>query len=307
VITQRRNIVKVLEVITRREFLRRTALGGAGIALGLNSCSPYSKNVKWNEVPDSEFSISKFDEWFFFHKIYNGINPNLKTGHTGYSPTFKGSMDRGFTPGTDYSSNYMYAAADGIVLGSSPINTSKTGRLGGLIMYISHGSHTHGTIFRSLYAHLDTAYVKLGDFVQRGDKLASVMDKDHAKLMIHKSQNLVDPDNYGINHSYMTYWDGTKITNDDIDQKNMKQLQIVGEISKMCSEELDLYPRDHKRLANYYVQGCIWDQIEIFRYLDALYDARSRLFPELSPDKFAEYKKEFYANQPIIFTLPLRP
>jgi hypothetical protein len=40
--------------------------------------------------------------------------------------------------------------------------------------------------------------------------------------------------------------------------------------------------------------------------MDELYHDRPKLFSKLNPEKFADMKKEFYANQPIILTLPLK-
>jgi hypothetical protein len=121
---------EMLKKITRRNFLKIAGLGSLGLAAG---CTTFPKNVNWHEVPDSEFSISKFNDWFEAHKLYNGINPNLGIGMTGKGPTFYMSMRSGWTPGIDYSSNFMYAVADGIVAQVGKRDTTPFGpnRMGG--------------------------------------------------------------------------------------------------------------------------------------------------------------------------------
>jgi hypothetical protein len=297
-------------LMNRRSFLKLCGLAAQGLAFGFGTsgCTTFPKDVNWASVPDKDFSLAGFDQWFETHKLYNGVNPNLRMYHVGYCPSFSRSISAIVSPGIDYNSNHMYAAADGVVSQVGKIDTSRTGRIGGGVIKVAHDIRTHGVIFTSIYAHTGTPYVKPGDFIKRGDLIADVMYTPNAKLMILKSQNYIDPDNYGHNHSYMKYWDGTEISNENVDQKNLVQLQIVGDLIKACSQELELWPRYHTNQESYKgrAEGCVWDQTEMFRYLSELYNARPRLFPNLPPEKFAEYKFEFYANQPIVFSLPLK-
>jgi len=204
----------------------------------------------------------------------------------------------------------MYAAAEGqIYKWGSDYHL----RLGGAWLFIAHPT-VERAIFITQYAHLSEIYKK-DTFtpVERGEKIASVMSMNHAKmLMAFYHTHLVDPDNYGENHSYMNFWDGkTNLEISDINQRNNNQISVVKGIQNLASPRIkeDLknrmrYNRQHR--GDWEGKQVWWDEIERFRYLDALYNAKPNLFPELSPDKFAEYKKEFYTNQPIILTLPLK-
>jgi hypothetical protein len=295
--------------MNRRNFLKLCGMAAGGISFGLgtSACTTIPKNVNWNEVPDSEFSIANFDEWFYFYKLYNSLNPNLKFGHAGYSPTFRGSIFSGWTPGIDYSSNNIYAAADGIVYN---IHSLDTGRLGGNTLNVNHnmGPYSVPTIVTK-YAHLGKVYVNSRDKVKRGDILANVGDYNHAKLMMQTlGGNYVDPDNYGEGHCYMKYFDGNDPQVIEPEQKHHKQRAICRDISAYLLPQTgitsnSLFSKSHVQKAG---TLCIWDNIEAFRYLEELYIARPNLFSDLSKDKFAEYKKEFYANQSVILTLPVK-
>jgi hypothetical protein len=295
----------MLEDITRRNFLRIAGLGGLGLAAGLGTsgCASFPKDVNWASVPDNEFTLEKFDDFFTRHKLYNGVG----RGNRGAGPTFSFSLSVGVTPGFDFSSNSMYAVADGVVIDIHELNT---GRLGGSIMYIAHTDENDNMIFISSYGHLGTILVdeekvRAHEFVKvnRGQEIAKVKYFNHAKLMLTRDRNYVDPDNYGEGHSYMNYRSESK--NSNIAGKDIRQQQIVFELMTNTTSEVisKLTKRNHSAYSGIY---CNWDVVEKFRYLDCLFDARPQFFPKLSPDKFAEYKKEFYANQPIILTLPLK-
>jgi hypothetical protein len=297
--------------LTRRSFLKQTTLGGLGLALGLQGCSPYPKNVNWKDVPDSEFSIQKFDEWFDWHKLYNGMNPHLQSHQVGNYPTFKISIGAGFSPGIDYNSNYLYAAADGVVVS---VHAMDTGRAGGTAIWLAHSGGDNAMGIETRYVHLGKSLVQGGQKVKRGDRLADVELKGSGKLMLIFFENLVDPDNYGDGHSHMKYFDG--VQNPPVESpriKRYKQREICEELfshtqnMKLSFEKFGRNP--HFSEINHPKRGtrfAHWDYIELFRYTEELYKAKPTYFPRLSPDKFAEYKKDFYANQPIILTLPLK-
>lgn len=285
---------------------------GAGFGFGTTGCATYPKDVKWSDVPDSEFTIQKFDDWFSFHKLYNSVNPNLKSYNIGNYSSFKVSIGAGFSPGIDYNSNYMYAAADGVVVS---VHEMDTGRVGGTAIWIGHpegGFNFMGLETR--YLHLGKSMVQGGQEVKRGDRLADVELKGSGKLMVSIFGNLVDPDNYGVGHSYMEYFDG--VHNSPVENPKIKSRDQRGICEELFSHaqniELSLkkFGRDpHFSEINHPKRGtrfAHWDYIEMFRYTEELYKARPTYFPRLSPEKFAEFKIEFYANQPIIFTLPLQ-
>jgi len=49
-----------------------------------------------------------------------------------------------------------------------------------------------------------------------------------------------------------------------------------------------------------------WSLVEKFRYLEYLYQTDPKLFPSVPKEEFELVRKEFYENQPIILTLPLK-
>jgi hypothetical protein len=309
----------MLEKLTRRNFLRIVGLGGTGLAAG---CVTSPKVVNLASVSDSEF-LQKFDEWYIENALYNGINPNI-VGRTGVGASFKKSADLGATPGQDYYSNKMYAVACGTVRVIDSIPTAWTGRLGGMVVSIDHPKRPAKddksiTTFVSYYAHLGDIFVQEGQDVERGQLIADVMSTSHAKLFVYKygfieetyKGNLVDADNYGVNHGYMNY-PGAQIDCEGAYAKKRweKQLEILKTVCSYLSPEtgLSLDSLGHRKHPyRSQVTRCYWDEVEIIRYLDKLFEARPQYFPKLTPEKFAEHKKEFYANQPIVFTLPIKP
>jgi hypothetical protein len=302
-----------LEKLTRRNFLRIAVLGGVGLTLGLNGCAP-AKNVNWKEVPDSEFSLKKFEDWFYIHELYCGLNPNLKFSHISSYPgtTFKMSIGTQYqgsyiTPGIDYHSNYLYAAADGVVVDIHKLNT---GRLGGNIVDILHADSNMAMYFITRYGHLGDVKVKYGEKVKRGSLIADTIDSNAAKFMVKIWGNYVNPDNFGPGHSFMKYFEGNEPTVTDVPSKVGKRTQIWKSIIPYIIPEVglteDLLMSMRHRLAKG-MERYDWDDLEKFKFLECLYQARPQYFPKLTPDKFAEMKSDFYANQPGILTLPLKP
>ena len=105
----------------------------------------------------------------------------------------------------------------------------------------------------------------------------------------------------------MEYWDGKTILDIlDTNDKEAKQRLLIEELSSYAPQInlRFLKAKEHRRLHE--GKLCLYDDVEIFRYLAELYEARPQLFPNLLKDKFSEIKKEFYTNQPIILTLPLK-
>jgi len=317
--------------VTRREILKLGAIGGLGLALGLHGCATIPRDVKWAEVSDKEFSIGAFDDWFNAHKLYNDINPNLKFGSAGHYPTFRATVSSsiGATPGIDYSSNRLYAAAEGIVEQTGDIDRLNTGRAGGLYVMVRHGRRTEGTgrswhyaqignparfgfEFHTHYAHLSSLEVEVGQNVKRGD-LIGIVPATYwgiAKLMLtNRSSNYVNPDNYGPNHSYMVYLDGQDYSIEDIKERNDKQAQIWKTLCKQIKPETGIREgvmTQKMHRAAYQHKTCYWDNFTIMKYLTELYQARPTLFTDMPKDRFEEMKAEFFNNQPIILTLPLK-
>lgn len=317
----------------RRTFLKLCGLAayGLGVGFGTTGCTTFPKDVNWATVPDSEFSLSKFDDWFEAYKLYNGMNPNLKFGQRGHGPTFKSNVfsHNDATPGIDYNSNYMYAAADGVVIAIGDLK--HTGRAGGLIVDVQHGepekiekfrstNFTHvgdpsrfGGQFVTRYAHLDDLRVEVGQKVNRGDVIggAAFPTMGIAKLMLtNRASNYVDPDNYGINHSFMNYWDGKthlSVTNTSERIKIQRNLWIImcGYINPKIGFTEGVLTQKYYRIKTPH-RSSFWDNCTIMKYLVELYKAKPQTFPNLSMNKFLEINEEFYANQPIILSLPLK-
>lgn len=304
--------------MNRRNFLKLCGLAASSLTfvMGTTGCAPYAKNVNWKEVPDSEFSLQKFNDWFYFHRLYSGINPNLKSSQISSYPgtTFKNAIGTQYqgsyiTPGIDYCSNYMYAAADGIVV---DVHQLKTGRLGGMIMDILHPETENpwkpGVVTR--YGHLGEVKLKMGDKVKRGTQLADTIDQNAAKFMLKIAGNYANPDNYGEGQSYMKYYDekaNPKV--DDAVVKILERNKIWKSVVSYSTREIGLnesmlFDKKHRQRCG--SDRYDWDDFEIFSYLECLYEARPQYFPKLSPEKFVEYKSDFYANQPVILTLPLK-
>jgi hypothetical protein len=302
----------------RRTFLKLCGLAAYGFALGFGTtnCS-YAPpaDTNWAVVPN--FSINEFNDWFIAHKLYNPINANLILAHiSGFYSCFSMSVFQGVSPGMDYSSNKMYAVAEGYVYSRGKINTAFTGRLGGNYLEVAHPGNFENNDFKafaflSQYAHLGKIYVQTGDKVERGQLLADVEYHAHAKLMFSRGFNWIDPDNFGVNHGLMDYWDEkTNLEVHNLYDKRQKQREIIIKLSDSVDPKLYInhdvmLSKEHRPVK----QGkfCRWDDVEIMRYLDELYKARPQSFPNLSAEEFTEYKIEFYANQPIVLTLPLKP
>lgn len=69
---------------------------------------------------------------------------------------------------------------------------------------------THGRDYRSCYFHLKQPDVKFADKVERGQRISFPDDQwNIARLLFMEGRaNAMDPDNFGTNHSFMTYWNG---------------------------------------------------------------------------------------------------
>jgi hypothetical protein len=207
----------------------------------------------------------------------------------------------------------MYAAAYGQMFKYHELNNP--GRPGGGMLYIAH-PNIQNPFYMTMYGHLSTVDYEFGKPVRRGERLGSVIQTDIAKLMMIRYNNWVDPDNYGINHSYMNYWD--QKTDLDIHKEaevNMfregQQRDILKILLQNSSEEVrnKIFRRKHRVKKD---QPCNWDIPEEFRYLNKLYEkvcsrgTQNKYFSgKISNEQMNEMEKEFVANQPIILSFPL--
>jgi len=291
--------------INRRHFLRTTgkltlagatALSFESVLLGLI--------FEPNRLASAAASQTEFD-------VYNAINPSAKDI---VAYTFKDCLSQGFIPSIYYkTSKPMVAVAKGTVtavrkvedvssclkrLGSSPNDAA------GYLITVVHGKN-----FKSVYLHLRLPEVKFGQKIERGQIIGYPDEKWHMpRLCFNVEYGAVgDPNNFGISHSYMTYWDGVidlEIGNEEQDQRQEKQNQILNRIAGIIEgpEKYTLLRKKHKGINQLYK----WAMIEKFRNIEYLQQKNPDMFPSLTKEQFLEMKKEFYANQPIILTLPFK-
>jgi len=291
--------------INRRDFLKKTArvalASGATFGLGaaLFGRGRVTTDLAFGEESQPEFNV------------YNAINPNSK-GMVAY--TFKDCLSQGLIPSIYYkTSKPMVAVANGTVttvekledafrwfrrLGSSP-NDAAGYRVGGV----------HGKNFWSAYLHLRLPEVKFGQKIERGQIIGYPDEKWNMPGLCFSVEygEVGDPNNFGINHSYMTYWDGgtdLEIGKEKQEKRFEIQQQILNKIAGMVEgpEKYTLLRKKHKGVNQLYK----WSIIEKFRYIEYLHQNKRETFPSLTKEQFSEMKKEFYSNQPIILTLPFK-
>jgi len=332
----RKSITK-LEGITRREFLKWASRATLLTSPLYKACTTFNENQDWSQVPVEEFDLKAFERWYKFVKMYNGINHNLDWPHGGgYNPTFRDTLwaHNYPTPGIDHHvprGEVMVAAAPGYVLTIDEIRG--TGRPGGRAVFVNHGTRSPLDIIRTLhsqwrdisfvtmYAHLDKVFIHGDQKVERGDPIGNVTEHNNiAKMMAWEEGNWVDPNNYGLNHGFMDYSDGSLPGDENIlqdlkvvDNKLQNQKEILDEFKKYGKRDKNATYREnyvfdkwHRKKNIYKIEDAKWSTFEKFRYLEELYKINPKLFPDLSKDQFESMRKEFYDNQPIILTLPFK-
>lgn len=290
-----------MHAMNRRKFLKSTGI------LALLGTTAYSlKQVILSIAPNSiSQAFNKY--WQTGFNVYNDANPNVKeiVAHT-----FKDCLSQGLAPSICYeNSKPMVAAAKGMVTevagiedvdsfmknqGADPIEAK------GYFVKI-----THGTNFISYYYHLKKPEVKFGQIINRGERLGFPDERWNVPrlLFLTECETLADPDNYGVNHSFMTYWDG--VTDLDVSEEAQnKRLETQKEIQNKIA---GLYSGSEKyTLLRKRRQRSKWGLIENFRYVEYLFKKEPQSFTSLTKEQFEDMRKEFYNNQPIILTLPFK-
>ena len=298
------NILDDLIKRTIRLFIKKGLRAGGMLALSPLLLSILNCAHDPYEQKPEEFTFENFDKWYKRNRLYNTRNPNLEGPHSTMH-TFQEAFPNDWTPGISYNVPYgeiMVASAPGIVMN---IYRLRTGRAGGKIVRVEHPDYFN---YISYYAHLNKVYVKFGKHVKRGDPIGNVTEHSrYAKLML-KIGSRVDPDNYGINHSYMRYkadMDETfnEIPMDEIEKKRQYQWEIFYQFFEQMNYDSNYLLKMHKESGH---GAANWSTLEYFKYLSTLYEVKPDLFPELSEEKVQSMKKEFYDNQPIVLTLPFR-
>ena len=230
--------------------------------------------------------------------------------------TFLMNIREGYSPGVDWTipeGTPVVACAKGKVIRVRHIPV----RAGGELLQIQHASNVLAplsmvldSIYRTDYAHLNKVSVTVGQEVNRGQIIGFAGDSYTSnvfKLMLLETDFRVNPDNYGMNHSFMNYWDektDLDFQPDVIKERYITQRWVVKNL-------LNSYKSLEKDEIPYYyhtdrVYGpTLWSEFEKFKYLEDKFKSDPNMF-EITSEKFVFYKNEFYQNQPIILTLPFK-
>ena len=293
-----------MERINRRKFLKTagklTLAGTAAFSIGPAISHFVTNPLKMAFASETQ---TEFD-------VYNDVNPNAReiVAHT-----FKDCLAKKWWPGICYkTSKPMVAVAAGTVTDVSYLAdttgyfyqtiTKEQNQAKGFGVRIVTGSN-----YSSHYLHLKTPEVTFGQNINRG-QIIGYPDKkwNMPRLVINEVGDQVDPNNYGVSHSYMNVWDRNtdlEVEKEEQNKRWEKQQQILIKFAGMVEglEKYTLLRKSHKGM-----QLCKWSPIEKFRYIEYLYQNKPETFPSLTQEQFGEMKKEFYSNQPIILTLPFK-
>jgi hypothetical protein len=306
----------------RRLFLRLLAGGGltlmAGGLQGARAAYMYKSALQG-------YQKSKLPKKLQAAKI----NPHLKSPPA-QRHTFQLTIDNGLIPGIDYYTEGapVRAVAAGIVhfVGEQYAPAGKEN-----IRYVRLAHDLYDGLqkefyprvtlyryqaYRSTYYHVSKIVVKHWQAVKRGQVIGygSRYGPDNAekvKLILADQDSFVNPDDYGVGHSFMNYWDGKtdlEIKLEDMHARFDKQTRIVKKLDSFYAdkEKDDIFKKIHSiitmgKFKDYPIE---WSLVDKFRYLTFLYTKSPNKFPSLISAEFDSMKKDFYANQPIVLTLP---
>jgi len=284
----------------RRTFL---VLGAFGFAELLTGCvnRTYLKGGIKNVVKE-------FD-------VYTKSNPNLKFPHGTWKTWY------GYLKGFGYNhtgASYTLPPGEPIVACASGQVIQASFRIGsGRDPYKESGdgviiSHGNGVITDYYHMKKNSRKVKALDWVKRGQIIGSegaphgMHFKHFIRVRFHGREQ---PNNYGINHGYMDYWD--KKTNLDIQpeevyKKKNTQYKLIKSFLKKYKgpDHSFIFRRYLIHQGNWSNENQRWSSLEEFKLAKYIYD--------LHPELFDDTKKindlliaDIYANQPIILTLPM--
>jgi len=293
-----------MEEMNRRKFLRTsgkltvagvTALSFEPVLLGLM--------LDPNKLASASASQSEFN-------VYNDVNPNAKdiVAHT-----FRDCLARKWWPGVCYkTSKPMVAVASGTVTyvfkaedtTSHPFENLREEQnpAKGFCVRVTTGNNY--TIY---YLHLKTPEVKFGQKIKRGEIIGYPDETwNMPRLVLNEISDQSDPNNYGVNHGFMNYWNGSTdldIGKEEQEKRYEMQQQILNKIAGMA-EGPEKYTLLRKKHTGMFLSK--WSPIEKFRYVEYVYQNKPETFPSLAKEQFGEMRKEFYSNQPIVLTLPFK-
>ena len=293
-----------MERMNRRRFLKTSgkfALAGtAALSIG-----PAISHLVPNPLKSAFASETPIE-----FNVYNDVNPNAKdlVAHT-----FKDCLAKKWWPGISYkTSKPMVAVAAGTVTDVAHL-ADPTGYFYQTMINEQNQAKgfgvriVTGSYYSSHYLHLKTPDVTFGQKVNRG-QIIGYPDKkwNMPRLVINELGDQIDPNNYGVDHRHMNFWDGNTDLEVEIDEQNKKwetQQHILIKFAGMVAgpEKYTLLKKVHKGM-----HSNKWAPVEKFRYIEYLHQNKPETFPSLTKEQFAEMKNEFYRNQPIFLTLPFK-
>ena len=229
----------------------------------------------------------------------NEKNPFIKTPHS-QRESFQQAIDKGLRPGVNYytGGSPVRAVAAGIVHFVGERQPGKD-NIGGLYVRVAHDDYDglkekhyprvtlyRNQAYRSTYYNLSRVVVTHWQTVKRGQIIGYGMKfekdgKECANLVLEERGNWVNPDDYGLNHSFLTYWDGGSNLEISLEEMNSRldaQLDIVKRLYSFYSlkGKYDIYAKLHavidtEKYKNYPVR---WSTQDRFRYLESLKDRK---------------------------------
>ena len=258
----------------------------------------------------------------------NHINPYLLAPQR-QMQTFQYAINHHLPPGIEYETGGtpVRALASGIVSMVGEVKV-KPGYPGGYYVRVVHDNYEglkeeyypriplyRYQAYRSSYYFLSKVNVVCWQTAKRGQIIGYGMKygtdkKEKVKIILEERGNWVNPDDYGVGHGVMTYWDKTRNWDIDLEEMNQRldrQVEILIALNSYYQKEDDHVFRkthgiiDTRKSKNYPVE---WSTFDRFKYLIHVYENRAELFPGLDPAVFKQLKDEFYRNQPIVLTLP---
>jgi beta-lactamase regulating signal transducer with metallopeptidase domain len=324
-----------------------TTLTLALIGLFLLPMAPYPLHAEHRNAPvalEGNILINQMQGWFarVFDPAYHQRsklpvslqastkNPNLTPPQQQWQ-TFQHSLDQAGSPGIDYCTGGapVRAVAGGIVLFVGETKTY-AGHPDGYYVRVVHDNYDNlskksyprvplyrSQVYRSSYYHLSKVAVSQWQAVKRGDIIGQGMaygpdNKEKFKLVLEERGNLVNPDHYGPNLSFMVKAKESPqhdIALDEANDRLDRQLAIISQFDEYYKDKDsdDIYKKaygqvDTEKFSHYPI---FWSTVDRFHYLEYLYQSRKDLFPGLDEKTFSQMREGFYANQAIYLTLPL--
>lgn len=301
-----------LSKLTRRQFMKYSAMLGTALATGCSFNSPSKGRLLQMGLDSAGVDVSGFE-------LYNGNNEFQKAGRQKF--TYRTKLDNPAPAPAFYVNGGLdiIAAADGRVADIYKITQGEPTNRGGWTVEVSDPLSTP---FRLMYYHVDEPVVELMEPVKRGQILAKGVSNEifsgggnfpYFKMALKRWHNLEDPDNYGEGHGHMNYWDGeTDINVGDGFRRDSIQRRVITDIVDSYNGNPNpLKPLaimsevEHKPRASRGANTYRWSAIERFRFLDHINTKNPGIF-DITESEYKDLKDEFYANQPVILTLPFK-